>query len=243
MTIKTTNPLFPYNNSIDIEGGLFPCEDVLHHLGELLTEERKLKIAQLVQERTFSVTAVTDTLYDVGNISAVMRSLENFGVQSMHAIQSKRIKRVRNVSKGSEKWISLTKWYSGEECITSLKERGYKIYTTALQEGAKSLYDVDFTSGPCALVFGNEKDGVSPEILKMSDENILIPSVGMTQSFNISVAAAISFAEVFRQRVQKWGKMGDLTQEEKKILTSIFYLRHIGNNSISLKIMQKNTHL
>jgi len=53
-----------------------------------------------------------------------------------------------------------------------------------------------------ALVFGNEKYGISQEALSLSDGNYIIPQVGMIQSLNISVACAVSLYEAFRQREQ-----------------------------------------
>jgi tRNA (guanosine-2'-O-)-methyltransferase len=69
-------------------------------------------------------------------------------------------------------------------------------------EDAKSLYDLDLT-GKTALVFGNEKDGVSEEALELSDGNFLIPMTGMVQSLNVSVSAAVCLYEAFRQRELK----------------------------------------
>jgi tRNA (guanosine-2'-O-)-methyltransferase len=64
---------------------------------------------------------------------------------------------------------------------------------------SKDLYSLDFTV-PIALVFGNEHSGVSEDAYKLADGNFLIPQVGMVQSLNISVAAAVTLFEVFRQK-------------------------------------------
>ena len=40
-----------------------------------------------------------------------------------------------------------------------------------------------------ALVFGNERRGVSPGLLEAADASFYLPMAGFTQSFNISVPA------------------------------------------------------
>jgi tRNA (guanosine-2'-O-)-methyltransferase len=62
-----------------------------------------------------------------------------------------------------------------------------------------SLYELDLTQR-VALIFGNERQGVTEECLSYCDGNFLVPQVGMVQSLNISVACAISLYEAFRQR-------------------------------------------
>ena len=73
------------------------------------------------------------------------------------------------------------------------------ILTTHLSSDAVSLYHVDFTKR-IALVFGNERDGVSEDIRALADGNFIIPQVGIIQSLNISVACAVSLYEAFRQK-------------------------------------------
>jgi tRNA (guanosine-2'-O-)-methyltransferase len=63
-----------------------------------------------------------------------------------------------------------------------------------------SLHALDLTQ-PIALVFGNEKEGVTAEAREKADGNFLIPQVGMIQSLNISVACAVSLYEALRQRI------------------------------------------
>ncbi|MFY9464582.1 MAG: TrmH family RNA methyltransferase, partial [Sediminibacterium sp.] len=73
------------------------------------------------------------------------------------------------------------------------------IYTTHLGVGSVSVYDLDFT-GRVALVFGNEREGVSEDAIRLSDGNFIIPQVGMIQSLNISVACAVTIYEAYRQK-------------------------------------------
>jgi tRNA (guanosine-2'-O-)-methyltransferase len=60
---------------------------------------------------------------------------------------------------------------------------------------------VDYTR-PTAIVLGAEKWGVSEEALALADGLIHIPMLGMVQSLNVSVAAAVILFEAQRQRLQ-----------------------------------------
>ena len=68
--------------------------------------------------------------------------------------------------------------------------------------------------------------GVSSEALRMADATVYIPMSGFVSSFNVSVAAALAFYEARRAREERWGYHGDLTENDKHILTAVMLLRH-----------------
>ena len=102
-------------------------------------------------------------------------------------------------SASARKWVDVHQHKSVESCYSALRAKGMKIYTTHMSSDAVSLYDLNLAE-PVALVFGNEKDGVTDEARDMADGNFLIPQVGLIQSLNISVACAVSLYEAYRQR-------------------------------------------
>lgn len=217
--------IFPFSENIEIEAGLqVHYQFVLEHVGAMLTDERRIKIAQVVENRNFSIVPVLEGIYDRGNVSAVMRTAEALGFVNFHVIESQeKFKEANRVTQGADKWVEVKKWKTTKECISDLKQKGYRICVTTL-EGAQDVSEVDF-SIPTALVLGNEKEGVSDEMIKSSDLRIKIPMVGFVQSYNISVAGALSLYHIFHDRQIRLGKNGDLTQEQKSILTAIYYLR------------------
>lgn len=166
----------------------------------------------MLVRRQPTLTVVFENVHDKHNVSAVIRSCDAVGVLEAHAIynggevfpdlglQS---------SSGARKWVDLHTHSSVEECCKGLKAKGFKIYTTHMATDSVSLYDLDLTES-CALVFGNEHDGVSAEALTYADANFLIPQMGMVQSLNISVACAVSLYEALRQR--KAAGMYDVAQ-------------------------------
>ncbi len=187
------SPNWPFK--IQILEKEFDVTRIISTFDFLVTEARKQKIERIVKLRSRSCVPILENIYDRGNTSAVMRSAESFGFFDFHIIdKSKDFKESSRVTQGADKWLNVNRSTNTYKTLTKLKIRGVKIYTTALTQTAIEIKDLDFSSD-VAFVFGNEKDGVSKEALDLSDGNILIPMVGFTQSFNISVAAALCFQE------------------------------------------------
>jgi tRNA (guanosine-2'-O-)-methyltransferase len=203
--------------------------EILELVAPFLTPERQARIQQTVELRTCNVVPVLENIYDRGNISAVLRSAEALGYQCAHVIElSERFKNANRVSKGADKWLDVHRWKSTLECTQELKRQGFQILATHLDANAKPIGEMDF-SRPTAIVFGNEKDGISAEMAREADHTVIIPMHGFVQSFNISVAAAIAFYHIFMERNRLLGKHGDLSEVEKNILRAEFSLRSSKN--------------
>jgi len=213
-------------NGFYIKSRVISPTEVLEKLTPILTEARKKRIFDVVEKRTYDVIPVLDGLYDKGNVSAVMRSAEAMGLQEFHVVEtSQRFKASSRVTQGTDKWLDMYRWPAVSHCAGYLKEKGYQIVCTHL-DASVPIAEIDFTK-PTALVLGNEKDGVSKEFLDASDARVIIPMQGFAQSFNISVAAAISFYHIYQSRMLKMGYHGNLTDTQKEYLTAQFYLNTV----------------
>ncbi len=104
----------------------------------------------------------------------------------------------------------------------AFRRRGFRILAAALEEQAEALYEIDFAL-PVAVVFGSEPTGLPESILDLCDGSFRIPMYGFSQSFNISVAAAITLSWAVESRRRAWGKPGDLEPEELMALRRRFY--------------------
>lgn len=201
---------------------------VVDLLAEYLTEERRARIEKVLDGRTYSLATVVDGLHDVGNISAIMRSAEAFGVQPFHVIAGERFKLSTRTTQGAEKWLDVHKWRSPAACAAHLKDLGYWLVATHVDATSATLEDLDFTEST-ALVFGNEAEGVSAAMLGLADERVAIRSPGFAQSFNVSVAAALCLHHAYRDRLSRRGYHGDLTDTERTRLRAAFYVRATPN--------------
>jgi tRNA (guanosine-2'-O-)-methyltransferase len=166
------------------------------------SEERKVKLRNVLEKRQPDLTVVLENINDTHNLSAVLRSCDAVGILQVCLVYygDQEFPMIANSSSASAgKWIDIRRFYSIEDCFAALRAEGKKIYTTHMATDAVSLYDLNLVE-PVALVFGNEHSGVSDKAVELADNNFLIPQVGMIQSLNISVACAVSLYEAFRQR-------------------------------------------
>lgn len=165
------------------------------YLANHLTDERKALFEEVVKQRTRHITVILEDLFQPHNASAVMRSCDCFGVQDIHIIENRnKFAPNKEIAMGSSKWVTLHQ-YNNEEnntvsCINSLKEKGYKIIATTPHTNDCNIEDLDL-SQPIALMFGSEKPGLTPLAMEHADAFAKIPMFGFTESFNISVSAAL----------------------------------------------------
>ncbi len=190
-----------------------------------LVAERKERIDEVVANRTRTLTVVMEAVCDPQNVNAVLRTCEAFGVQELHAIEGpmKPFDRNKKISQNADKWLDVRRWSSTADCLAHLRAEGFAIYATHLGDGARPLGELSF-AGKVALVFGNESRGVSREALALADAAFAIPMRGFVQSFNVSVAAAISLAKAVERREAERGRHGDLTEAEAAALRERFYV-------------------
>jgi len=194
---------------------------------DFLLSERKRRIEEVILQRTRNLCVVLEDLEDPHNIAAVLRSCEAFGIQEVHAItRNYAFHPNPKITQGAEKWLDLSLYREGARCVSLLKQRGYLVAATDLSEKAVSLFDLPIDK-PLAIVFGTEKVGVTRPMLEQCDLRFKIPMLGFSQSFNISVAAAVCLSYLVFKRLQVLGKSGDLSEAEATALRNRFFSKAI----------------
>ncbi|HET6567587.1 MAG TPA: RNA methyltransferase [Rhodothermales bacterium] len=222
-----TGALSPHDpDSFFIAGRQWNPGRLIEVLRPYLTDARAERIGEVLSGRTYGVVPVLESPANTGNVSAVMRTAEGLGYQGFHVVANTAVyKHSERTARGADKWLDVRRWTSPEDCAAYLREQGYRIVATHL-EAAIPIEEIDFTR-KTAVVFGNEKEGVSPEMLALADERIVVPMSGFVQSFNISVAAAVVLYHAYRDRMARRGHHGDLTDAECEALRALFYLRSV----------------
>lgn len=212
---------------LSVGGMQLTPRQVIGGLQPHMTERRLARIEKVVAERTRTVVPVVEGLVNTGNVSAVMRTAEALGYQTFHLIATGgRYKHSPRTSKGAEGWLDVFTWDTPEAYIEHARAEGYRIAATHLDDTAVPIGDLDFTI-PTALVLGNERDGISPYMAEQADVRCIIPSPGFTESFNISVAAAIALYHARQDRIARQGAHADLPAEEQELLMARFCMRSV----------------
>lgn len=162
-----------------------------------MLQERYNQMQKVLGERTSYIIPVVENLNQSHNANAVIRTCECLGFQKLAVIENFHEFIInREVCMGSAKWIDIERFNSQKsntvECITALRQRGYRIVATSPHTAQSvSLEEFDISKGKCAILFGSEKPGLTQTALDMSDEYLTIPMYGFTESFNISVSCAL----------------------------------------------------
>lgn len=171
-------------------------QKLIQHLKNIVTPERFDLFNQVIQNRTRYMTVVLEDIYQPHNASAVLRSCDCFGLQDVHIIENENEYIVNpDVALGSSKWLNLYRYNTEQNntlrTINSLKKQGYRIIATTPHTNDVNLENFAVEKGKFALMFGSEKPGLSKIAMENADEFLKIPMYGFTESFNISVSAAI----------------------------------------------------
>lgn len=164
-----------------------------------LTREQRIK--KIMDYRREDLVLILENLSEDLNISAILRSSEGFGVGKIYIIHSeeKKPKLSKGASSGASKWLNIEYNTSIKRVIQKLKKDGFRVIGTLVDPASKILWEEKFR-GKIAILVGNEARGISIEAQKLTDENIYIPMLGLTESLNVSVACAILLYEVIRQK-------------------------------------------
>jgi len=189
-----------------------------NYLFEFISENKKGLFEKIIEDRTRHLCVVLENIYQPHNASAVLRSCDLFGVQDIHIIEnSNKYTLSDEVAMGSSKWLNMKKYNSKEEntinCFNELREQGYKIVATTPHENDVLLDNLDINQ-KTALVFGTELNGLTKTAMDNADAFVKIPMYGFTESFNISVSAALSLYHL-TEKMRKSDIDWQLSEEEK----------------------------
>jgi tRNA (guanosine-2'-O-)-methyltransferase len=176
-----------------------------------VTEDRRARLKQVISERLDSVTVVMDAPHDPHNGGAVVRSCDAFGIQRLHVVERYEPFLVATtVAKGSEKWVDVHLYETARKAADNVAKGGHEFVATD-PEG--ELVPDDLRNiGRLALVIGNEREGIAPDLRRLCTRAVRVPMRGFIDSLNLSVCTAILLAAAVT------GRTGDLPDVERRRL-------------------------
>jgi len=178
----------------------------LRELGVGIRPQRLELCLNLLDSRLASVVLVADAVHRRHNVSAMLRSAEAFGIHEAHLVTPV-FHPSKGAAKGSERWMDIQLHDDTASCIAGLKARGFRVYVADLDEQALSPMELPVDE-PVALLFGGELMGVSDVAKDLADGAVCVPMRGVTQSLNVSVAAAVVLHTVCENRRNTAGALG-----------------------------------
>ena len=160
-------------------------------------------LPQLYEQGKTPFLLILDRVSDVRNFGAIARTAECVGVDAI-IIPQKGSASVNadavKTSTGALYNIPVCKEPNLRKVFQYLKQSGIQI-VSATEKASDFIYDADYTV-PTAIVMGSEEDGISDDLIKISDHIVKLPMFGKTSSLNVSVACGVFLYEVVRQRTE-----------------------------------------
>ena len=220
------------NNKVFIENSELRTK-FIQFLSDFIYERRVSQLQKVIEFRTKYITVVLEDIFQSQNASAVLRTSDCLGIQNVHIIENKNRFNINpKVVLGSAKWLTIKK-YNGnsnnsEKAIKKLKDEGYRIVATSPHTNQISLDQFDINKGKVAVFLGTEQTGLSETVLKQADEYLTIPMFGFTESYNISVSAAIVLYDLTK-KLRESNISYQLSKDEQEILI-LTWLKGITKN-------------
>jgi tRNA (guanosine-2'-O-)-methyltransferase len=197
-------------------------EELIHYFENFINPNRLQLIDCNLQKRTKYITIVLEDIFQPHNSAAILRTCDCFGIQDVHIVENRnKFKPSEEIAVGSDQWLNIYRYNGKTEntanAIKTLKSNNYRIVATSSHGKGIPIEKFNIYDGKAAFVFGTELTGITEEVEKLADEFVYIPMAGFTESFNISVAAAIILHEVsnkLKQSSIQW----NLDKEESDII-------------------------
>ena len=172
-------------------------------LTAFITDNKQQLFDRLAPLRTRHITCVLEDIYQPHNASAVVRTCDLLGIQDLHIIENRNKYTVNpDVTLGSSKWTDMHRYRGKGDntmlCVAELKRRGYAIVVTTPHADDVTPNTIPLDR-PLAFCFGTELTGASEALLQHADLRMRIPMYGFTESYNISVSAAITLYTVMER--------------------------------------------
>lgn len=181
-----------------------------------LQQLNRLTIYQYKEKAKKPICVVLDNVRSMNNVGSIFRTADGFGIEKLWLCGITAQPPHRDIHKTALGAEDSMPWQYTETTLQAcqqLKANGYKLIAIEQAEGSKLLNEFSLgwsgeiswsgdqpketsTTEKYAIIFGNEVDGVSEEVLNLCDECIEIPQFGTKHSFNVSVCAGIVLWEL-----------------------------------------------
>lgn len=176
-------------------------QGVIAHMSSIQYASLDNVIEECYSKGVAPMILVLDRITDVRNFGAIARTADCAGVHAV-VIPEKGSAQINSdavkTSAGALNHLPVVRVKNLYYTVKDLKKMGLNIVSVS-EKTERLMYEADFTL-PTALIMGSEEDGISQELMGISDEFVKIPMAGNIESLNVSVSAAVVIYEGIRQR-------------------------------------------
>ena len=170
-----------------------------------LDELNRASVAEFKTQEKLPVAVVLDNVRSMHNIGSIFRTSDGFAVEQVCLCGITAQPPHREIEKtalGATQSVTWVYYDDAVKAVEQLRNEGYRIIAIEQAENSVMLNDfIPAKNEKYALVFGNEVNGVSDEVMQIIDTCIEIPQFGTKHSFNIVVSAGIVLWDFFSKTV------------------------------------------
>jgi tRNA (guanosine-2'-O-)-methyltransferase len=177
-----------------------------------ISRERRERVRRVLAGRLASMVVIIETVRTRHNTSAILRTAEAFGLHEVHMVTGT-FRPARGASRGAERWLELHRHAEIAPCIEELHSRGFRVLVADLADDAFTPETAP-VDRPIAILLGSETVGVSEAAKALADGVITVPMEGLTESLNVSTAAACLIHRVSERRRAVSGPDLELERQE-----------------------------
>ena len=161
-----------------------------------------------VQQPQRAVVVVLDNIRSLYNTGSILRTADGAGVERVVLCGitprpdqgGKQRRAIAKTALGAEDSVRWEYQVDVRSTLTQLAASGYQIVAVETSPEAVNIFEWT-PLWPVCLVFGHEREGVSPELVAHIDTVIRIPMLGQKRSLNVATAAGVVLYELVRRRL------------------------------------------
>lgn len=196
--LKLAHLLAPGASPQSIQAALVPLERV-DRRAKVTDADMGIRTTDVPREADrVPLAVVCDCIRSAFNLGGILRTADFFGAEKVILAgysPDPAGEQVRKTALGADETTPCERADDIRTLIPRLKAEGRRIYALETAEGAADVTAADFRPVfPCALLLGNERFGLDPDVVAMADETLVIPSHGQKNSLNIVSAFSVAAA-------------------------------------------------
>lgn len=173
--------------------------EIISKLQPLYSTARINRMNDVIKHRISSIQVAIEAPSNPHNAAAVVRSAESLGICSVHAIAAEgKALNAKGTTQGAFYWLDTLHHDNLSQFLALMQKQRVAIYGADIS-GDSELDELPVDI-PCCVLFGNEARGLSDEALAHCHKRFRIPMYGMSQSYNLSVSAAITLYHLTREK-------------------------------------------
>ncbi|UUM19825.1 MULTISPECIES: RNA methyltransferase [unclassified Mycoplasma] len=193
------NEIIEEHQSARYKNSILVSREIIEHLSFTQNPQNIVAKCKFIQpKKEINKILVLNNLQDPGNIGTILRLAKAFDIDSV-AIENFDFynDKIIRSSQGALFDLNVFKINNSVDFLINLKNQGFTIYSTVLNQNAQKLQQVNFKNSKIAIVLGNEGQGISKQVQDVCDISVYIPIA--FESLNVACCAAIVLNKIYNK--------------------------------------------